>query len=180
FPALYNLYVNQKLPQSTSIIGIGKAELSDMEFQDFVKKSIQDSPGQIEQKELKMDEFLHMCRYSVLEIIDINGYRKLAEMVKEIESEQGIPENRLFYLSVAPALFEAAALNIHKSGLGSTQGWKRLIIEKPFGYDLESARELNTKLNKVFHENEMYRIDHYLGKPMVQNLEALECTNPIL
>ncbi|EOO25576.1 glucose-6-phosphate dehydrogenase, partial [Bacillus cereus VD133] len=178
FPALYNLYVNRKLPQPMSIMGTGISKLSDKEFQSFVKQSIQDSSRQIEQKEL--NEFLNMCRYSLLEATSINDYRKLMERVKQIESEQGIPENRLFYLSVAPALFEVIALNIEKSGLSSTQGWKRLIIEKPFGYDLKSARELNMKLNKVFHENEMYRIDHYLGKPMVQNLEALECTNPIL
>ncbi|QWI73037.1 glucose-6-phosphate dehydrogenase (plasmid) [Bacillus mycoides] len=180
FPALYNLYINNKLPKSMSIIGLGRSELSDTDFQDYVKQSVQHSTRYVEQKELKMTKFLHMFRYSVFEVTDTNDYQKLLEMVKQIEGERGIPENRLFYLSISPMLFEVVALNIQKSGLGSTKGWKRLMIEKPFGYDLESARELNTKLGKIFDENEMYRIDHYLGKPMVQNLEALECANPIL
>ena len=86
----------------------------------------------------------------------------------------------MFYLSVAPEFFGPIALNIKESGLGSTKGWKRLIIEKPFGHDLESARELNATLSKAFEENEIYRIDHYLGKSMIQNLESLEFSNPIL
>ena len=89
-------------------------------------------------------------------------------------------ENRMFYLSVAPEFFDVIAWNIKESGLGSTKGWKRLIIEKPFGHDLKSAQQLNEKLSKVFEEDEIYRIDHYLGKPMVQNLEALEFANPVL
>lgn len=72
------------------------------------------------------------------------------------------------------------ALKIKESGLGETNGWKRLIIEKPFGHDLASAQQLNEKLTSAFDEEEIYRIDHYLGKPMVQNLEALEFANPVL
>ena len=86
----------------------------------------------------------------------------------------------MFYLSVAPEFFNVIASNIKESGLGSTKGWKRLIIEKPFGHDLKSAQDLNEKLSKAFEEEEIFRIDHYLGKPMVQNLEALEFANPVL
>ena len=86
----------------------------------------------------------------------------------------------MFYLSVAPEFFETIALNIKESGLDKTDGWKRLMIEKPFGHDLASARELNDKLSRTFEEDEIYRIDHYLGKPMIQNLEALEFANPVL
>ena len=78
----------------------------------------------------------------------------------------------MFYLSVAPEFFGPIALNIKESGLGSTKGWKRLIIEKPFGHDLASARKLNANLSNAFEEEEIYRIDHYLGKTMVQNLEV--------
>ena len=100
--------------------------------------------------------------------------------MKQRENELNIPENRMFYLSVAPEFFDMIALNIKQSGLGSTKGWKRLIIEKPFGRDLESARELNEKLSQAFEEEEIYRIDHYLGKPMVQNLEAIRVCKPYL
>ncbi|TKI80638.1 glucose-6-phosphate dehydrogenase, partial [Bacillus wiedmannii] len=76
-----------------------------------------------------------------------------------------IQGNRMFYLSVTPDFFETIALNIKESGLDKTDGWKRLMIEKPFGHDLTSARELNDKLSRTFEEDEIYRIDHYLGKP---------------
>lgn len=83
-------------------------------------------------------------------------------------------------MSVAPKFFNVIAYNIMESGLGETTGWKRLIIEKPFGHDLESAKELNSELNKAFNEEEIFIIDHYLGKPMVQNLESLGFANPML
>ena len=86
----------------------------------------------------------------------------------------------MFYLSVAPEFFDVIAMNTKDSGLGTTNGWKRLIIEKPFGRNLKSAQELNEKLSRAFEEDEIYRIDHYLGKPMVQSLEALAFANPVL
>ncbi|MED1625140.1 glucose-6-phosphate dehydrogenase [Bacillus pseudomycoides] len=180
FPALYNLYANEKMPQSISIVGLGRGEMSDEEFQDHVKQSVQNFSRRVEHNQMKMKEFLKAFRYSALDATNIEDYHKLLNLVKQREEELGIPEKRLFYLSVAPEFFDVIALNLKESGLSSTQGWKRLIIEKPFGHDLKSARELNKKLNKVFHEEEIYRIDHYLGKPMVQNLEALEFANPIL
>ena len=125
-------------------------------------------------------QFLDVFRYSVLDATKAEDFGKLLNLVKKRENELNIPENRMFYLSVAPEFFGPIALHIKESGLGSTKGWKRLIIEKPFGRDLESARELNTTLSKAFEENEIYRIDHYLGKSMIQNLESLEFSNPIL
>lgn len=128
----------------------------------------------------RVKEFISAFRYCQLDTTNTEGYRDLLDLVKRRETELNIPENRMFYLSVAPELFDVIALNIKESGLGAAKGWKRLIIEKPFGHDLKSARELNAKLSKAFDEDEIYRIDHYLGKPMVQNLEALEFSNPIL
>ena len=127
----------------------------------------------------KMDRFLDAFRYSVLDATKADDFEKLLNLVKQRETELNIPENRMFYLSVGPEFFGPIALNIKESGLGSTKGWKRLIIEKPFGRDLKSARELNTTLSKAFEEDEIYRIDHYLGKSMIQNLESLEFSNPI-
>ena len=123
---------------------------------------------------------LDAFRYSVLDATKADDFGQLRNLVKQRETELNIPENRMFYLSVGPEFFGPIALNINESGLGSTKGWKRLIIEKPFGRDLESARELNTNLSKAFEEDEIYRIDHYLGKSMIQNLESLEFSNPVL
>ncbi|WP_342044141.1 glucose-6-phosphate dehydrogenase [Bacillus sp. OTU530] len=180
YPALYNLFVDQKLPQSISIIGLGRRALSDAEFQNRVEQSIETFSRRVEHDYSKMGEFLDAFRYKVLDVTNTEDYGKLLDFVERREEELHIPENRMFYLSVAPELFDGIALNIKESGLGSTKGWKRLIIEKPFGHDLESARDLNVKLSKAFEEEEIYRIDHYLGKPMVQNLEALAFANPVL
>ncbi|MFP3126085.1 glucose-6-phosphate dehydrogenase [Ectobacillus funiculus] len=180
YPALYNLFVDQKLPQPVSVIGLGRRELSDTEFQGHVEQSIEMFSRRSVLDYSKMGEFLDAFRYKVLDVTNAEDYRKLLDFVKQREEELNIPENRMFYLSVAPEFFDVIALNIKESGLGSTKGWKRLIIEKPFGCDLTSARDLNAKLSKAFEEEEIYRIDHYLGKPMVQNLETLAFANPVL
>jgi glucose-6-phosphate 1-dehydrogenase len=179
YPALYNLFIDQKMPQSFSIIGIGRREVSDVEFQTRVEQSLDTFSRRFVDNQSRVKEFISAFRYCQLDTTNTEGYRDLLALVKRRETELNIPENRMFYLSVAPELFDVVASNIKESGLGSTKGWKRLIIEKPFGHDLKSAQELNEKLSKSFTEDEIYRIDHYLGKPMVQNLEALEFSNPI-
>ncbi|MET3195082.1 glucose-6-phosphate dehydrogenase [Bacillus sp. OAE603] len=180
YPALYNLFIDQKMPKSFSIIGLGRKEISDKEFQLQVKQSLQTFSRRELESDEKTEAFLESIRYHQLDITKKEGFLDLLNLVKKRELELNIPENRLFYLSVAPELFETIAFKIKDSGLGTTKGWKRLIIEKPFGRDLKSARDLNEKLSKSFNEDEIYRIDHYLGKPMVQNLEALELANPVL
>jgi glucose-6-phosphate 1-dehydrogenase len=180
FPALYNLYIDQKLPQPISIIGLGRRELTNVEFQEKVKESILNFSRRLEHDASEMGDFLNAFRYNQLDVTKPEDYQKLLELVKQREEELNLQENRMFYLSVAPEFFDIIALNIKESGLGAANGWKRLMIEKPFGHNLQSARELNEKLSKAFEEEEIYRLDHYLGKPMVQNLEALEFANPVL
>ncbi|WP_077620270.1 glucose-6-phosphate dehydrogenase [Bacillus sinesaloumensis] len=180
FPALYNLFIDNKLPQHISIIGLGRAELSQRDFQDRVKESIFSFSRRLEHDPDGLEGFLDSFRYQALDVTNRQGYKPLLDLVKQREAELKIRENRVFYLSVAPEFFDVIALNIKESGLGNTTGWKRLMIEKPFGHDLGSARELNEKLSGAFEEEEIFRIDHYLGKSMVQNLEALEFANPIL
>ena len=180
YPALYNLYIDQKLPQPISIIGLGRGNLTMLDFQEKVKESVIEFSRRLEHDASQLGEFLNAFRFSTLDVGKSEDYQKLLKLVKEREEELQIAENRMFYLSVAPEFFDTIALNINSSGLGKTEGWKRLIIEKPFGHDLQSARELNEKLSSAFDEEEIYRIDHYLGKPMVQNLEALKFANPVL
>lgn len=180
YPALYNLYLDQKLPQALSVIGLGRKEVSNEDFKEKVRDSIVNFSRRLEHHSTEFEEFLDAFRYTTLDITHPNDYAKLLGLVKQREEELNIKENRMFYLSVSPEFFSTIALKIKESGLGSTKGWKRLMIEKPFGHDLKSARELNEKLSSAFEEDEIYRIDHYLGKPMVQNLEALEFANPIL
>ncbi|MFX3634777.1 MAG: glucose-6-phosphate dehydrogenase [Candidatus Pristimantibacillus sp.] len=180
YPALYNLFVDKKLPQSFSLIGLGRRELSDQSFQANVKQSLYDFSSRQATDEVLVNEFVQAFHYSVLDIGRKEDYQKLLEIVEQREVELQLPPNRLFYLSVGPEFFEPIAANIQSSGLGSANGWKRLMIEKPFGHDLQSARELNQKLSEAFEEDEIFRIDHYLGKPMVQKLGDLQQENPVI
>ncbi|MFB5265233.1 glucose-6-phosphate dehydrogenase [Paenibacillus enshidis] len=180
YPALYNLFADGKFPSSFSVIGLGRREVPDAQFQSNVEQAVQTFSRRKPQDSAQMQQFLSAFRYCSLNVNHPEDYKKLLQLAEQREAELGIKSNRLFYLSVAPEFFDVIALNIQNSGLGHTEGWKRLIIEKPFGHDLESARELNEKLSKAFAEDEIYRIDHYLGKPMVQNLEALKFANPFL
>ncbi|TFE24713.1 glucose-6-phosphate dehydrogenase [Cohnella luojiensis] len=180
YPALYNLYLDGKLPSTFSIIGLGRRELRDDAFQSQVEQSLNQFSRRSVIQSPDLNTFLSAFRYHPLNVTHPDDYRKLLHLVQSRENELNIRGNRLFYLSVSPEFFDVIALQIKESGLGDTEGWKRLIIEKPFGRDLQSARLLNAKLNEAFEENEIYRIDHYLGKTMVQNLETLVLANPVI
>lgn len=179
FPALYNLYLDGKIPDTISIVGLGRSYNSNEVFQSKVEKALRTySRRAVETSGLQ--GFLTKFRYCAFDATDKGSYHDLNELIENREKELGIPENRLFYLSVAPSLVDVITSNLHTSGVSQTKGWKRLIVEKPFGSDLASAQQLNQKLSKTFSEEEIYRIDHYLGKPMVQNLETLVLANPAL
>ncbi|MBO7746179.1 glucose-6-phosphate dehydrogenase [Paenibacillus sp. MWE-103] len=180
YPALYNLFVDGKLPNAFSVVGLGRRELTDETFRENVARSLRSFSRREANEGESLDAFLNAFRYNVLDIGRKEDYEKLLRLVEAREAELGAAPNRLFYLSVGPEFFETIAANIRDSGLGSADGWKRLVIEKPFGHDLQSARDLNAKLSRSFAEDEIYRIDHYLGKPMVQKLEILQQANPVL
>lgn len=180
YPALYNLYLDGKLPSAFSVIGLGRREWTDERLQENVEQSLRQFSRRGADDADRVREFAAAFRYCVLDIGQEDDYRKLLALVERREAELNMPPNRLFYLSVGPEYFEPIAENIQKSGLGAANGWKRLVIEKPFGHDLRSARDLNEKLSRSFEEDEIYRIDHYLGKPMVQRLESLQQTNPVI
>jgi glucose-6-phosphate 1-dehydrogenase len=129
FPALFNLFLDKKMSESFSIIGVGIEELSDVHFQKHVEESIRTFSRSSLFVEEKLQQFSSAIRYFQLDVTNKEGYKKLLRVIQNREDEMNIPENRLFYLSVAPKFFEDIALNVNESGLGSTTGWKRLIIE---------------------------------------------------
>lgn len=180
YPALYRLFVEQKLPPTFSLIGLGRREWSDESFRANVEQSLRHFSRRDENDPALLNAFLGAFRYCILDAGHIEDYRKLRRLIEQREAEHGLAPNRLFYLSVGPEFFDTIAAHIRESGLGSAEGWKRLVIEKPFGHDLQSARDLNRKLSQAFEEHEIFRIDHYLGKPMVQKLELLHQTDPAL
>ncbi|MEK3878144.1 glucose-6-phosphate dehydrogenase [Paenibacillus sp. FSL M7-0420] len=180
FPALYNLFTDGKLSGPLSVIGLGRRELTNETFQRQVLDSLRTFSRRPVEDTTGLQNFLQAFEYSVLDVGRPEDYVKLLGHVQRREEELGLPQNRMFYLSVGPEFFGEIAGNINASGLGDTKGWKRLIIEKPFGRDLQSARVLNESLSAAFAEEEIFRIDHFLGKPMVQNLEVLKYSNPVL
>lgn len=180
YPALYNLFMDGKITLPLSVIGLGRRELSNEAFRAQVLDSLHTFSRKPAVDSAELQAFLQAFEYTVLDVGRPGDYVKLLGHVKEREAKLGIPENRMFYLSVGPEFFGEIAANINASGLGTTEGWKRLVIEKPFGTDLDTARALNDSLSKAFKEEEIFRIDHFLGKPMVQNLEVLKYSNPVL
>jgi len=180
YPAIYNLFLDDKLPRAFAVFGTGRREMSDEDFRAHVEQSVKTFSRRWEDDRDRAGQFLRMFHYCAMDVMQPQDYGKLAQRIRQREQDGKIPENRIYSLSVAPELFGVIASHISNSELGSATGWKRLIIEKPFGHDLRSAQELNRSLRQFFDEEEIFRIDHYLGKPMVQNLEVLEFANPIL
>ncbi|HDR4565848.1 glucose-6-phosphate dehydrogenase [Bacillus paranthracis] len=162
YPALYDLFSNQNIAQSLSIIGIGRRVMSDVEFQTKVEQSLATFSRISTDDESGVEEFISTFRYCQLNTANIEDYQDLLRLVKMRETELNIPENRMFYLSVIPEIFDVIALKIKESGLWATKGLNRLIIEKPFGHHVTSAHEFNKKLIEDFDETDIFYIDHYL------------------
>jgi glucose-6-phosphate 1-dehydrogenase len=155
---------------SVRILGIGRSTMSEEEFQTLVHEALEDSKKiehLDEQQWQKLSERLH---YMAGELDDANTYRSVSDRLAELASE-GASKNRLFYLATPPSLFGTIVKRLGEAGLArEDEHWSRIVIEKPFGRDLESAKALNVTVSEVFKENQVYRIDHYLGKDTVQNI----------
>lgn len=177
FPAIYSLYREGKLGERFAVIGLARRARTHEEFRQDVRASIDEFCRYPVQNDEEWNRFAKHFEYKPLDINNVDGFRELREQSEHIEREYDIPGNRLFYLALAPELFGSVSHNLREGGLLESKGWHRLVIEKPFGYDLPSAEKLNEEIRKVFKEEEVYRIDHYLGKEMVQNIEVLRFAN---
>ncbi|MCY7483414.1 glucose-6-phosphate dehydrogenase [Paenibacillus alvei] len=177
FPAIYSLYREGKLGERFAVIGLARRARTHEEFRQDVRASIDEFCRYPVQNDEEWNRFAKHFEYKPLDINNVDGFRELREQSENIEHEYDIPGNRLFYLALAPELFGSVSHNLREGGLLESKGWHRLVIEKPFGYDLPSAEKLNEEIRQVFKEEEVYRIDHYLGKEMVQNIEVLRFAN---
>ncbi|XID95854.1 glucose-6-phosphate dehydrogenase [Paenibacillaceae bacterium WGS1546] len=177
FPALYSLYREGKLGERFAIVGLARRPRTDVQFRDDVCQSIREfaryKPGEQEDWDAFADRFTYLS----LDTGNVEAFKRLREHTEALEAAYGIPGNRLFYLALAPELFGSVSRNLRDGGLLESKGWHRLVIEKPFGYDYPSAEKLNEEIRQVFKENEVFRIDHYLGKEMVQNIEVIRFAN---
>ncbi|MGZ9585420.1 glucose-6-phosphate dehydrogenase [Paenibacillus marinisediminis] len=177
FPAIYSLYREGKLGERFAVIGLARRPRNNDEFRNDVQASINEFCRYKIQDDHEWHQFAKHFEYKPLDINNVDGFRELKLQTEQIEREFNIPGNRLFYMALAPELFGSVSHNLREGGMLETPGWTRLVIEKPFGYDLESAKKLNKELRSVFDEEQIYRIDHYLGKEMVQNIEVIRFAN---
>ncbi|WP_416054338.1 glucose-6-phosphate dehydrogenase [Fictibacillus sp. KU28468] len=176
YPALFQLYQKQKLNEKFAVIGVGRKEFSHEKFQEDVKLSI--SKEQNIQND-KVDEFISHFYFLQMDVTNEKSYQDLKALADELDSKYSLGGNRMYYLAMAPQFFGTIPSFLKSEGLTETEGWQRLVIEKPFGHDLHSATELNEQLQKSFPEESIYRIDHYLGKEMVQNIQVIRFGNAI-
>lgn len=168
-PALCRL-LDQGCLESVHILGIGRNPMSEDEFQGMVREALESSKKTEHLDEQQWHKFAERLHYMAGELDNGNTYNQISERLEELAKE-GASRNHLFYLATPPSLFSMIVKQLGESGLAKEEGhWSRIVIEKPFGHDLESAKTLNAELLQVFKESQVYRIDHYLGKETVQNI----------
>src|SRR5882757_1515290 len=182
-PALYHLEQSGLLPEDFAVVGVARRPLEQTFAQDMKEGIV--SGGGVESDDAKLDPFVKRIQYHAMNFDDAAGYDSLKQVLADMDTKFGTKGNRLFYLATAPEYFSDIIkyLGDHcmarPADCGDGKNWVRIIIEKPFGHDLESARALNDEVNKVFDENQIFRIDHYLGKETVQNILVFRFANGI-
>lgn len=179
-PALYNLFVDNRLPGDYAIIGTGRTELTDDEFRGKLLDGINKYSRSGKADEAKWKLFSSNIYYQPADSHNPVDYATFGRRIQELEEKWHQKPFIVHYMAVAPALFPVIAENISKNNLGTPDDCTRIVVEKPFGNDLESAKSLNALLTKLFREEQIYRIDHYLGKETVQNIMAFRFANSIL
>ena len=175
-PALYNLFREGFLPEKFAVIGIGRTPMNDESFRQNMDEALKTFQSDIYTKSDK--NFISKLYYTSLNTGEPSDYEKLKIKLLDLEKELSIESNYIFYLATPPSLYEIIPKALHQQKLHEdNHGWTRLVVEKPFGVNLESARKLNTHLLKYFKEDQIYRIDHYLGKESVQNIMVTRFSN---
>ena len=179
-PALYDLAAQRRLPLEFAVVGVSRTEMSHEEFREKLRKAL----GEHRSGEVSDDvweSFASGIFYLAGDSKKAESYDELREFLKKLDTERGTQGNRAFYLSTSPSLVPAVVERLGEAGLneGEDGGWSRLVVEKPFGNDLQSAQQLNDDIRRYFDETQIYRIDHYLGKETVQNILALRFSNGI-
>jgi glucose-6-phosphate 1-dehydrogenase len=175
-PALYSLAYRRLLPERFAIVGAARTQGTDAEFRERMKDAVQRFARDPFRQDV-WDELAAGMRYCALDFEDDAGEDELTQVLREVDADRGTLGNRVYYFAVPPSAIETLVREIAERR--QQEGWVRLIIEKPFGYDLASARHLNELIREHFDESEVFRIDHYLGKETVQNMLALRFANGI-
>jgi glucose-6-phosphate 1-dehydrogenase len=181
-PALFALFTENHMPDKFAILGVSRSELTDEDFREGMGKGVKEFSGVKSENDDHLNNFLKNLHYESIQTAETKEYEKVKVRLSEIARNLEIQENVLYYLSTPPELYSIISDNLNAHGLNQQDKrgmWRRIIVEKPFGRDLESARDLNAQLQNIFEENQIYRIDHYLGKETVQNIIALRFSNGV-
>lgn len=181
-PALFQLYKDKKLPGMFKIIGFSRRNFPEAEFKNHVRQILENQKNKKAKKE-EIDSFLNFFVYQQGDFDKVDSYNILAEYLGRIDGEWKACSNKLFYLAVPPKNYKSIFEHLKSSGLtlpcSPEEGWTRVIVEKPFGKNAESAEALDMLLGKLFKEEQIYRIDHYLGKDMLQNILSFRFNNDL-
>jgi glucose-6-phosphate 1-dehydrogenase len=179
-PALYELQKQELLPGNFAILGVGRTKLGDDDFRSQMKEGLVKYSDSFTNNALS-DNFLRKLHYISINTGKTADYEYLEKRLTKLDKQYNTRGNYIFYLAVPPVLYEKIPGSLFHFGLATSKdsGWRKLVVEKPFGYDLKSARELNKNLLKYFSEDQIYRIDHYLGKETVQNVMVTRFSNGI-
>ena len=179
-PAVYDLANRGLLPPSFALVGFARRDFSDQDFAQEVHDSVR-AYSRTEFREDVWHQLAQGFRFVAGDFTDDAAFDALAATVTDLANDRGTGGNTAFYLSIPPSMFPLVVQQLKRSGLASEErgGWRRVVVEKPFGHDLQSAQELNHTLGEVFPSGSIFRIDHYLGKETVQNLLALRFANTL-
>jgi len=179
-PALYALYNQKMLPDKFQVLGVGRRAIPLLDFRGKMTDGIRNFSESVHLNELQIEEFISHLDYFQMDQNIGDEYFRLKDTLQRMDEKEDTGSNYLFYLSLLPSMFGVIAGNLAKAGLSdASRGFRRLIVEKPFGYDLESGLQLNRDLHDAFEESQIFRIDHYLGKETVQNLLVMRFSNGI-
>jgi len=181
-PAVYELEQQNMLPEGFAILGVGRSSFSDTTFRSKMKQGIESFSRKESLNSDTVNRFVSKLYYVTIDTSQANDYLLLKSTLIKLDEKYNTNGNYIFYLSTPPSLYEVISKNLGKisiCGQCNKDSWRRLIVEKPFGYDLQTAKDLNKKLLKHFSESQIYRIDHYLGKETAQNILVTRFFNGI-
>ena len=178
-PALYNLSKQRSLPAGFAVVGAAMNEVTDDAFRRHASDKIREFSRTQPIDARVLEAFLASLSYVKVDFSKLDDFRALARRLQELDNTRHIPGNRIFYCATPPPTYQTIAVQLEAAGLSKGPGFHRIVVEKPFGTDLKSARELTQTLHKMFTEDSVYRIDHYLGKETVQNILAFRFANSI-
>jgi glucose-6-phosphate 1-dehydrogenase len=178
-PALYNLAKQRSLPAGFAVVGAAMTDMTDQSFRQMASQRIHEFSRTQPIDDRVLSAFLDALSYVKVDFSKLEDFKALGQKMQELDNSNHIPGNRMFYCATPPPTYQLIAVQLQAAALNTGDGWKRIVVEKPFGTDLKSARELTETLHKTFTEDSVYRIDHYLGKETVQNILAFRFANSI-